>query len=38
VQDGPKNYYLCEACEQVLGSWEAVFAQRIFGASGKRVG
>jgi len=30
AQDGIKDYFLCDACEDRLSSWESVFATEIF--------
>lgn len=30
IQDGPKEYWLCEVCEQLFSRWETRFAQVIF--------
>ena len=40
VQDGPKRYYLCEACEGLFNGWETQFANMIFHPcnEGKTVG
>jgi hypothetical protein len=30
TQDGEKRYWLCSDCEQLFGSWENLFADRLF--------
>ena len=30
IQDGPKEYWLCQSCEQRLSAWESRFADEMF--------
>ncbi len=30
VQDGPKDYLLCDGCEGVFNKWETEFSQKVF--------